>query len=180
MGLLRPGFTQPDRIKEAIWQNRSAPNLDQFKSAGAAGVILAWTDVSDENAEGQYAPFGHKFADCPTLWVGRRTGEELKSIAASGASATLTLQANIYPDTPTDTLYGILPGASDEMVLVHTHSDGPNACEENGGIGVVALAKYLSISPKALEAHICFHDDHGSYGGPHIRRFQNGGLNIQT
>jgi hypothetical protein len=174
LGSYLPGITQPDRIKEAIWQNRSAPNLDQFQKAGASGVILVWTDVSDENAEGQYVPFGHKFADCPTLWVGKKTGDLLKALAAQGADANITLHANIYPDTPTDTVYGILPGLSDEIVLVHTHSDGPNACEENGGIGVVALAKYLSnLSKGTLKRTYLFTMTTGHMAGAYVHSFRD-------
>jgi hypothetical protein len=147
-GAYESNVTLPDRIKEAIWANRATPVLDPFKEAGAAGVILAWEGVSDENAEGQYAPFGKKFADVPALWVGEKTGEELRRLAAAGGQATITLEATITPGAPTDTVYGVLPGASDEIILVHTHSDGPNAVEENAPIGVVALAKYLASLPK--------------------------------
>ena len=138
----------PDRIQEAIYQNRSAPPLDQFKQAGAVGVIMAWEGVTDENAEGQYAPFGRKYADIPCLWVGEKTGAELRQAAAQGGRATMVLEAKINPNTPTETISGFLQGASDETILVHTHSDGPNAVEENAPIGVVALAKYLSNLPK--------------------------------
>jgi hypothetical protein len=135
--------------------------LDPFKQAGAVGVILSWEGVSDENAEGQYAPFGKKFADLPCLWVGEKTGEELRQLAAAGGQATITLEATITPDAPTDTVYGILPGGSEEIILVHTHSDGPNAVEENAGIGVAALAKYLAALPKGdAEADLSIqHDD---------------------
>ncbi|WP_148274779.1 hypothetical protein [Novosphingobium sp. PP1Y] len=138
----------PDLLKTELYQTRSAPALEQFKEAGAAGVILSWVGVSDANAEGQYVPFGRKFADCPALWVGETTGEEIAKVAAAGGEATIALEANIFPNTPTDTLYGILPGQTDEVILVHTHSDGPNAVEENGPIGVVALAKFLAAQPK--------------------------------
>src|SRR5262249_46668192 len=98
--------------------------------------------------EGQYAPFGRPFADLPCVWVGEKTGADLRRIAAEGGKATIVLEATIAPNTPTETLYGILPGASEEIILVHTHSDGPNAVEENAPIGVVALAKYLASLPK--------------------------------
>jgi hypothetical protein len=172
-GSYLPGLSQPDRIMEAIWQNRSAPNLDQFAQAGATGVILAWTNVSDANAEGQYVPFGHKFAECPALWVGKKTGDQLAAIAAAGGDATITLEATIAPNTPTDTVYGVLPGASDEIVLVHTHSDGPNACEENGGIGVVALAKYLSNLPRgSLRRSYLFTMTTGHMAGAYVHSFR--------
>jgi hypothetical protein len=35
-------------------------DLTQFQKAGAIGVILAWTDVSDANAADQYTPFSRR------------------------------------------------------------------------------------------------------------------------
>ncbi len=173
MGANTADVKLPDRIKEAIWQNRSAPDLDQFAKAGAAGVILSWVGVSDANAEGQYAPFGHKFAECPALWVGEKTGEEIAKIAAAGGEATIVLEADIFPNTPTDTVYGVLPGKTDEVVFVHTHSDGPNACEENGGIGVVALAKFLAARPKgSLNKTYIFTLTTGHMAGAYVRSFR--------
>ncbi len=172
-GAYQSDVTLPDRITEAIWQNRSAPSLDQFKEAGVAGLVLCWEGISDENAEGQYAPFGHKFADIPCLWVGEKTGAELRQLAAQGGQATLTLEATITPNTSTDTVYGLLPGTSDEIVLVHTHSDGPNAVEENGPVGVVALAKYLSSLPKGtLKRTYLFTMTTGHMAGAYVPSFR--------
>jgi hypothetical protein len=59
------------------------------------------------------------------------------------------LEADIVPDTPTDTLVALLPGVSrDEIIIVNTHTDGPNATEENGALGILALAKYFSRLPR--------------------------------
>jgi hypothetical protein len=172
-GAYKSDVTLPDRITEAIWQNRSAPPLDPFKEAGAAGLILSWEGISDENAEGQYAPFGHKFADLPCLWVGEKTGAELRQIAAQGGQATMTLEATITPNTSTDTVYGILPGSGDEIILVHTHSDGPNAVEENGPVGVVALAKYLASLPKGtLKRTYLFTMTTGHMAGAYVPSFR--------
>jgi hypothetical protein len=172
-GAYKSDVTLPDRITEAIWQNRSAPSLDQFKDAGLAGLILCWEDVSDENAEGQYVPFGHKFADLPCLWVGGKTGGELRQLASQGGQATITLEATITPNTSTDTVYNLLPGASDEIVLIHTHSDGPNAVEENGPVGVVALAKYLASLPKGtLKRTYLFTMTTGHMAGAYVPSFR--------
>ena len=47
-------------------------------------------------------------------------------------------------------LIAVLPGTSSESVLiVNSHSDGTNATEENGGLGILALAKYFSKIPKS-------------------------------
>jgi hypothetical protein len=127
----------------------SVSSLSDFQKAGALGVILAWVDVSDANAAGQYTPFTQPLQNVPGLWVGREAGAKLRSLAGSGAKATMVLEANITPDSPTDHLLATLPGtSSDEILIVNTHTDGPNATEENGGIGILALAKYFSRIPK--------------------------------
>src|SRR5215467_2789498 len=130
---------------------RGAVNdLTQFQKAGAVAVILAWTDVSDANAADQYTPFSRPPQGIPGLYVGRDTGVALKKLAGSGAKATLVLEAETYPDTPTDTVIATLLGTnSDEVIIINTHTDGPNATEENGGIGILALAKYFARLPKA-------------------------------
>jgi hypothetical protein len=125
-------------------------DLAQFQKAGAVGVILAWTDISDANAKDQYSPFSRPPQGVPGLYVGRETGAKLKEMARGGAKATVVLEADTFPDSPTDTLIATLPGVSaDEVILVNTHTDGPNATEENGGIGIIALAKYFARIPKA-------------------------------
>ena len=84
----------------------------------------------------------------PALYVGREIGARLRALAASGAKATVVLEADIVPDAPTDTLIAFLPGTSrDEIIILNTHTDGPNATEENGALGIVALAKYFSRLP---------------------------------
>jgi len=134
------------RFPEELRPARGAVNdLTKFQKAGALGVILAWTDVSDANAADQYTPFSRPPQGVPGLYVGRETGAKLKDLARNGAKATLVLEAEAFPDSPTDTLLATLPGMnSNEVILLNTHTDGPNATEENGGLGILALAKYFS------------------------------------
>ena len=42
-----------------------------------------------------------------------------------------------------------LKGQSDEVIFLTTQTDGPNECNENGGLGVLALATYWSKVPAA-------------------------------
>jgi hypothetical protein len=133
----------------AVW-SIFTPLLTDLKKAGAVGVVLAWTNVSDEQAAYQYTPFSRPLQGLPALWVGRETGARLRALAGTGARATVTLEADVFKDSPTDTLIATLPGTSrDEVIIVNTHTDGPNATEENGGLGVLALAKYFSRVPSA-------------------------------
>ena len=92
-------------------------DLTPFQKAGAIGVILAWTDISDANAADQYTPFSRPLQNIPGLYVGRETGAKLRALAGSGAKATVVLEADIVPDTPTDTLVALLPGLSRDCLL---------------------------------------------------------------
>jgi hypothetical protein len=124
-------------------------DLTAFAKAGALAVVIGWTDVSDANAADQYSPFSRPPQGIPALYVGRERLATLKSMASSGASATLVLEADTFPDSPTDTVIATLPGMTDEVIILNTHTDGPNATEENGAIGLVALAKYFAKIPRS-------------------------------
>jgi hypothetical protein len=144
--------------------------LAEFKDAGALGVILAWTDVSDANAQDQYSPFSGPLQGIPTLYVGRESGVKLSRLASAGAKATVTLEATITPDTTTDSVYAVLPGmSSKEAVVVHTHTDGPNATEENGAVAILAMAEYFSKIPKSERPRDMVFPLHtGHFAGPWV------------
>lgn len=150
---------------------RGAVNdIAQFAKAGAVGVILAWTDVSDANAADQYTPFSRPPQGVPGLYVGRDTGAKLKALASGGAKATLVLDAKTFDGSETDTLLATLPGnTAEEAIIVNTHTDGPNATEENGALGILALAKYFSKIPKKERKRtIVFPLTTGHFAGPWV------------
>ncbi len=128
----------------------AAPLLTEFKKAGAVGVIFGWTNLSEGHCKNQNLPFGHGLQEIPTLWVGPAAATKLRTLAQSGASATLTLDADIFQNSPTDTVYATLPGSTPgEAIIINTHTDGPNAVQENGGIGIINLARYLARVPQS-------------------------------
>jgi hypothetical protein len=142
-----PTETFPSSIRPA---RGPVNDLTQFAKAGAVAAILAWTDISDANAADQYSPFSRPPQGIPGLYVGREAGARLKALTGSGAKATVVLEADVFPDTPTDTIVATLPGASsDEVIIVNTHTDGPNATEENGALGILALMKYFAKIPRS-------------------------------
>lgn len=135
------------------------PLLDARK-AGVTGVIVCWTGMPDDEVANQYNPFITPYASdagvpttgdpgCPALFVGEATGKQLAAAAAGGTTATLTLTADITEQAVTNTLWGWLPGSSGngESLIINTHTDGPNATEENGALGLLALAKYFARRP---------------------------------
>ena len=146
-------------LTHPAWQGLLAPvPLLDARNAGVLGVVCAWTGMPDDEVINQYNPFTTPYpsssgvataADpgCPAVWVGDSTGAELSRLAASGqAGATLVLTADITAGAATETIWGWLKGSGDtgQNIIVNTHTDGPNATEENGGLGLVALARHLA------------------------------------
>lgn len=152
LGRYKPGMASPDPLVHAPCINDIAlgPLLEQAGQAGVLGVVCIRTGVSDELAQDQYSPFTTPYQDCPAVWVGPTAGQEVRDKAIAGATATLVLDADITKGAATDTIWGILPGTDPkEAVVVNTHSDGPNVAEENGGLGLLALAREYAAVPRA-------------------------------
>jgi hypothetical protein len=48
----------------------------------------------------------------------------------------------------TPNLVGVIPGMSDELVILHSHHDGTNGVEDNGQEAIVAISRYLARLPR--------------------------------
>jgi hypothetical protein len=144
------------------------PAASIFAQAGAAGYIVT-LDASDAMAAGTYGPYGSAITGLPGLLVGRDTGAKLRGYAQSRPKTRLTLTATVTKST-TDQLVGILPGdgSTNEVMILNTHTDGQNAFEENGGIGLVWLARYFAQLPKSrrLKRSLVFSAVSGHFAGP--------------
>jgi hypothetical protein len=53
----------------------------------------------------------------------------------------LTLAASLRKTT-SPSIVGVIPGRTDKTLILNTHSDGTNFAEENGGLGIIELARY--------------------------------------
>jgi hypothetical protein len=160
-----PLLSTPDFKRLAL--SAIAP-ANVFAQAGAAGYIVT-LDASDANAAGTYGPYGAPIHGMPGLLVGRETGAKLRRYAQGRPKTRLTLTATVKPSS-TDQLVGILPGdgSTDELMILNTHTDGQNAFEENGGIGLVHLARYFARLPKRrrLKRTLVFSATAGHFAGP--------------
>lgn len=149
-------------VTNPVWQGIfNAISLLDAKNAGVLGVVCVWTGMPDDEVINQYNPFTTSYPSacglatpddpgCPALWVGDSTGSELAQAAATGeTTATLILTADVTVGAATETIWGWLKGSgsTDETIIVNTHTDGPNATEENGGLGLLALAQHLAALP---------------------------------
>jgi hypothetical protein len=110
------------------------------------GLIMCYTDVSNETARHNYLPFSDKHRTLPAIWAGAEGSAYLKSVSGK-ATATIRCDAKLTPDSRADTILATLKGQSDEVVFLTTQTDGPNECNENGGLGVLAVATYWSKIP---------------------------------
>jgi hypothetical protein len=124
--------------------------IDAFRkrveAAGATGAI-AVLDASAEEARGAYYPYDGVLHNMPTLFVDREAGARLKALANSGANVRLVLSAEVK-DVETRNVIGVIPGVSDELTVINSHTDGTNGVEDNGPNAIVAIAQYLARLPK--------------------------------
>ena len=152
-------FVPPEKQGSPVVASFVIPPLIEIaRIAGAKGVICIMTGVSDDLARHQYLPFIKKYAGIPALWVDETQGKKIIAAAKRREKATLKLFAEVTEHAPTRTLYAVLIGKSDkDSILVNTHTDGPNAFEENGALGILSLARYFAAKPiEAREKNIVF------------------------
>jgi hypothetical protein len=142
--------------------------LLEAREAGVRGVICVWTGMSDDQVANQYNPLTTGYPNstglpvpgdlgCPALWVGERTGQSLADYVRVGQpNVTLTLTASITPNAVTNTVWGKLPGSGadhERGLIVNTHTDGPSVPEENGALGLLALAQYFAKRPRRRDLY---------------------------
>jgi hypothetical protein len=112
------------------------------------GIIFCYTDVADEAARHNYLPFSDMHRKIPAVWVGQKSAAYLKSISGK-ATASVACKALLTPDSRADSIVATLTDTSEEVIFLTTHTDGPNEVNDNGALGVLALATYYSKLPAA-------------------------------
>jgi hypothetical protein len=141
------GVLAPDG-RSTPWQPGVAARqaLDALQGSGAVAAV-GIIDLPSDAAQGGYFPYDGVVRSVPGVYVDRSTGGRLKAAVAAGASARVTLQASVR-STSSRNLLGVIPGASDELVVLNSHTDGPNAIEDNGPNAIVAISQYLTRLPR--------------------------------
>ncbi|CAB4916268.1 unannotated protein [freshwater metagenome] len=139
--------------------------LSPFEAAGVRGVVFVM-DRSYEALKGQYLPFFNDREPVPALFVDRETGRALRAAAAGRPTARLTLSVSETKVT-TPSVTALIPGESDEVVILNTHTDGQGFVEENGGVAFVEMARHFASLPagKRLRRTLVFAAWPGHTGG---------------
>ncbi|WP_405904083.1 hypothetical protein OG696_35830 [Streptomyces sp. NBC_00656] len=133
---------------ERVWlsQDVMREQLSRFAQAGAAGLVLV-VDLPAEALHEGYLLYDGVHRGLPAVFVSREQGEHLRAAAARGQVATLVLEAHAE-HVETSNVLGLIPGASDELVVLHSHTDGTNGLEDNGPEAILAMAQYLARVPR--------------------------------
>jgi hypothetical protein len=133
------------------------------KGAAAVGIVYG---ISDNFAAWQ--PTG----DLPGFNLGYEDGMRIRDLLGRGERVTvrIRLQAEMVPGLEAASVWGTLPGASEEEVLVIAHLDGFfQAASDNGsGLAVmIGLLDYYSRIPQAERPRtIRFLGSVGHHSGP--------------
>jgi len=142
------GLLVPTQEYSRPWGGVSAliTLLDSLPATGAIGCI-AIIDLPAAGAHGSYYPYDGNIRHVPGVFVDASVGSRLKALAASSSTVRLTLTATVEPFVSRNVV-GLIHGASDELVILNSHTDGPNAVEDNGPNTIVAISQYLCRLPK--------------------------------
>ncbi|HEY2438991.1 MAG TPA: hypothetical protein VGI07_02105 [Solirubrobacteraceae bacterium] len=113
-----------------------------IQAAGAAAAIGV-LPLDDSDAAGMYFPYDGVIHGIPGVYVARVEGARLRGLAGTGTRVRVDLNATVKRVT-THNLLGFIPGASRELVVLHSHTDGPNGIEDNGPDTIGSIAQYLA------------------------------------
>jgi hypothetical protein len=123
--------------------------------AGAVGFIGILRGLPWET-DRYYVPYSAEENPLPGLWLSSSNGDRLLEFLHAGtAHARIELDRSLVKAT-SHNVTGVLPGTSDEWIVIGSHHDGPwaSAVEDASGTALVlAQALYWSRVPRAERPH---------------------------
>lgn len=122
--------------------------------AGAIGFIGIF-DAPWESCD-YYVPYDAVARPIPGVWISRSSGERLQSLLKSGPVTARLVVDSVREPAVTHNVVGVLPGATDEWVIIGSHHDAPwaSAVEDASGIALVlAQAHYWSRVAQTARPH---------------------------
>jgi hypothetical protein len=144
-------FYSTDDMSRHITVSNEA--IRRIGARGASAIFV--TLMIPGNLRLQFYPVG---SPVPTFALGLEDGlavrEMIGRARANGASARVKLKLDVrmVPDLKTATIWGSLPGATDETVFIVAHRDGWFEGSNDNGTGIatmVGLAEYFAKIPQA-------------------------------
>ena len=144
---------QSDPILDIYSPNNWPGNYFMAQLKGAAGFIGILRDYVDDPYwySEDYTFFGEemgiRYMEMPGMWISKTSGDWLvRKLQASDAVCADMEMVSRYEYKDAHNVKGVIKGASDEIVLIHSHHDAVFAGgvqDASGMSQVLALAKYF-------------------------------------
>ena len=146
------------------------------QSRGAEGLILILRNHPGK-VNTHWGPYVGKMKPMPCMYVDNYMNDEMKELAEKGGRASITIEGTLSPGAGHN-IYGVLPGQSEDAILVSSHHDAAfkGATEDGTGVAtVLAMAKTWAQVPfEERDKTIIFVSTTGHfYGGKGAREFSN-------
>jgi hypothetical protein len=121
--------------------------------AGAAAIVSIWGYYDNMAVwQGLNGGFSSPAAGPPGFFMGFEDGKALRDLIAAGpVKLRMRLQTEMRPNLKSISIYGTLPGTTDEYIIVMAHMDGwfDAALDNASGLStMLTLAEYYSKVPK--------------------------------
>jgi len=151
-----PENTIPEKTHPATFRYVNWEAFYRAYENGAIGVIGIPKDHPGGIKE-YFFPADHTASDprpIPGLYIGREDGKELKKLLRENKDKSIKgtiIQTGKKSLGTTSNITGIIPGKTDDIILISSHHDAPfnNAVQDASGSGIVlALAKYFAQFPQ--------------------------------
>ncbi|MGQ9476490.1 MAG: M28 family peptidase [Actinomycetota bacterium] len=116
---------------------------------GAQGVVLILTNMVG-SSDTHCGPYDACLKPIPAVWVGKDKGHLVRAAAERGEEATLVLEGEARKGI-TRNVWGLLPGSTEDTIIIQSHHDSPflGATEDGCGVGqVLAQAKAWAQVPR--------------------------------
>jgi len=105
---------------------------------GALGLILILRDYPS-NVNSHWGPYDGTMKPIPALYVGKYDGMKVRELAQlNNSQATIILEGHKEPSIAHN-IWGILPGQSEELIMISSHHDSAfeGASEDGTGVSMV-------------------------------------------
>jgi len=162
-----PADTIPDGPLHCA--NWLIPNFRAYYESwkrGAAGFIGLLGEMPIDGCE-LYVPYDGFLKKTPAAWVGREHAGAVRSVAASGEPFHFTSTGE-GRTVDSHNVIAVLPGRTDEFILLTCHHDAPfaSAVEDASGLSVLlVLAEAFAQSAQPLERGLVFLASSGHFHG---------------
>lgn len=117
---------------------------------GALGLILILRDYPS-NINSHWGPYDGVMKPIPALYVGKYDGIKVRELAQENSSLGTIILEGVQEPAIAHNIWGILPGRSEEMIMISSHHDSAfkGASEDGTGVAMVlAQLRAWSKVPK--------------------------------